>query len=76
MGWGEAQRGVARLPLTPRASSVHALTHASALHPSQVNTLNTLDEVGLTDKTLVIRTADHGEMGMAHGTLIQKNFNM
>ena len=42
----------------------------------QVNTLNTLDEVGLTEKTVIIRTADHGEMGMAHGTLIQKNFNM
>ncbi|KAL4432200.1 hypothetical protein ABPG77_005962 [Micractinium sp. CCAP 211/92] len=41
-----------------------------------VNTLNTLDEMGLTDKTLIIRTADHGEMGMAHGTQIQKNFNM
>ena len=32
--------------------------------------------MGLTDKTVIIRTADHGEMGMSHGTLIQKNFNM
>jgi choline-sulfatase len=34
-----------------------------------------LDQLGLTDETLVIRTADHGEMGLAHGGLRQKNFN-
>lgn len=28
------------------------------------------------DNTLMIRTADHGEMGLAHGGLRQKNFNM
>jgi arylsulfatase A-like enzyme len=27
------------------------------------------------DDTVVIRTADHGEMGLAHGGLRQKNFN-
>ena len=32
--------------------------------------------MGLTDKTVIVRTADHGEMGLTHGTLIQKNFNM
>ncbi|KAL4436669.1 hypothetical protein ABPG75_003808 [Micractinium tetrahymenae] len=41
-----------------------------------VNTLNTLDAAGLTNKTLIVRTADHGEMGLSHGTQIQKNFNM
>jgi choline-sulfatase len=30
---------------------------------------------GAADDTVVIRTADHGEMGMAHGGLRQKNFN-
>ena len=30
----------------------------------------------LYDDTLVIRTADHGEMGLAHGGLRQKNFNV
>lgn len=39
------------------------------------NVLETLDSLGLTDDTLIIRTADHGEMGMAHGGMIQKNFN-
>ncbi|HEX6748650.1 MAG TPA: sulfatase-like hydrolase/transferase [Longimicrobium sp.] len=37
--------------------------------------LDLLDQVGLTDDTVVIRTADHGEMGLAHGGLRQKNFN-
>jgi choline-sulfatase len=40
-----------------------------------VDVLDTLDQTGLLDDTLVIRTADHGEMGLAHGGLRQKNFN-
>jgi arylsulfatase A-like enzyme len=40
-----------------------------------VNVLETLDSLGLTDDTLIIRTSDHGEMGLAHGGLRQKNFN-
>ena len=27
------------------------------------------------DNTLIIQTSDHGEMGMAHGGMRQKNFN-
>jgi choline-sulfatase len=46
---------------------------------SSDNYLNTvldkLENLGLTDDTLVVRTADHGEMGLAHGGLRQKNFN-
>lgn len=37
--------------------------------------LNKLEETGLWDDTLIIRTADHGEMGLAHGGMRQKNFN-
>jgi arylsulfatase A-like enzyme len=37
--------------------------------------LDTLREQGLTERTLVIRTADHGEMGLTHGGQRQKNFN-
>ena len=37
--------------------------------------LDTLEEAGLLDDTLIIRTADHGEMGMTHGGMRQKNFN-
>ena len=40
-----------------------------------VNVLDKLEEAGLFDNTLVVRTADHGEMGLAHGGLRQKNFN-
>lgn len=37
-------------------------------------TLNKLQETGLLDDTLIINTADHGEMGLSHGGMIQKNF--
>jgi choline-sulfatase len=40
-----------------------------------VEILDTLVSTGLMDDTLVIATADHGEMGTAHGGLRQKNFN-
>lgn len=40
-----------------------------------VNVLNKLEEVGLYDDTLIVRTADHGEMGLTHGGMRQKNFN-
>jgi arylsulfatase A-like enzyme len=40
-----------------------------------VRVLDTLIETGLMDDTVVIRTSDHGEMGLAHGGLRQKNFN-
>ena len=40
-----------------------------------VEILDTLTRSGLLDDTLVIATADHGEMGTTHGGLRQKNFN-
>jgi choline-sulfatase len=40
-----------------------------------VKILDTLAKTGLLDDTLVIATADHGEMGTAHGGMRQKNFN-
>jgi choline-sulfatase len=41
-----------------------------------VDVLDKLEETGLLDDTLVIRTADHGEMGLTHGGMRQKNFNV
>jgi choline-sulfatase len=38
--------------------------------------LDALDARGLTDDTVIIRTSDHGEMGMAHGRLRQKFYNV
>lgn len=40
-----------------------------------VEILDSLDANGLTEDTVVIRTADHGEMGLSHGGMRQKNFN-
>jgi arylsulfatase A-like enzyme len=40
-----------------------------------VQILDTLEEQGLLENTLIIYTSDHGEMGMTHGGMIQKNFN-
>jgi arylsulfatase A-like enzyme len=40
-----------------------------------VQLLDTLEDEGLLDDTLVVKTADHGEMGLAHGGMRQKNFN-
>jgi arylsulfatase A-like enzyme len=41
-----------------------------------VEVLDTLEETGLLDDTLIVRTSDHGEMGMAHGGMRQKSFNV
>jgi choline-sulfatase len=40
-----------------------------------VQLLDTLQELDLLDDTLIVRTSDHGEMGMAHGGARQKSFN-
>ena len=37
--------------------------------------LDSLETTGLLESTLVIATADHGEMGTSHGGMRQKNFN-
>lgn len=38
--------------------------------------LDALDARGLTDDTLIIRTSDHGELGMSHGRMRQKFYNV
>ena len=40
-----------------------------------VQVLDVLEAEGVLQSTLIIRTSDHGEMGMAHGGMRQKNFN-
>jgi arylsulfatase A-like enzyme len=37
--------------------------------------LDALDANGLTDDTLIIRTSDHGELGLSHGRMRQKFYN-
>ena len=41
-----------------------------------VQVLDKLQQLGLYDDTVIVRTADHGEMGMTHGGMRQKNFNI
>jgi len=41
-----------------------------------VEVLNKLEAKGLYEDTLIIRTSDHGEMGLSHVGLRQKNFNV
>jgi arylsulfatase A-like enzyme len=38
--------------------------------------LDALDANGLTNDTLIIRTSDHGELGMSHGRMRQKFYNV
>jgi len=38
--------------------------------------LDALDANGLTGDTLILRTSDHGELGMAHGRMRQKFYNV
>ena len=40
-----------------------------------VQMLDTLEALNLLEDTLIIRTADHGEMGLTHNGQRQKNFN-
>ncbi|MFN8663876.1 MAG: sulfatase-like hydrolase/transferase [Thermomicrobiales bacterium] len=40
-----------------------------------VQILDTLEAQGLLENTLIIQTSDHGEMGLAHNGMRQKNFN-
>jgi arylsulfatase A-like enzyme len=40
-----------------------------------VKLLDALDANGLTENTLVVRTSDHGELGMSHGCMRQKFYN-
>jgi choline-sulfatase len=63
---------------TPRKKRAYLNFYANLIRAQDrylVAVLDKLTETGLLDDTLVIRTADHGEMGMAHGGLRQKNFN-
>ncbi len=38
--------------------------------------LHALDANGLTDDTVIIRTSDHGELGLSHGRMRQKFYNV
>jgi arylsulfatase A-like enzyme len=63
---------------TPKKKREYLNFYANLMKASDaylVDTLDTLESTGLLDDTVVIRTADHGEMGLTHGGMRQKNFN-
>jgi choline-sulfatase len=63
---------------TPKMKRNYLNFYANLMKSSDaylVKILDTLTSAGLLENTLVIATADHGEMGTAHGGLRQKNFN-
>jgi arylsulfatase A-like enzyme len=55
---------------------VNFYAHLHELVDSQIGILlNTLDELGLTESTLILRTADHGEQALSH-SLVEKFYNV
>jgi arylsulfatase A-like enzyme len=70
-------QGLGLLP-TPQKKRNYLNFYGNLMRSSDayvVKLLDALTTTGLLENTLVIRTADHGELGMAHGGLRQKNFN-
>lgn len=63
--------------LTPqdRLNYVNFYAYLHKLVDQHIGTvLDALEAQGLTESTVIIRTSDHGEMGLAHGGLRQKLF--
>lgn len=69
--------GIGPLP-TPEMKRNYLNFYANLIKSSDgylVEILDTLEKLSLLNDTLIIYTADHGEMGMTHGGQRQKNFN-
>ncbi len=65
-------------PRTPQQKRNYLNFYGNLIRSSDaylVQILDALTSNGLLDETLMIKTAVHGEMGLAHGGLRQKNFN-
>jgi arylsulfatase A-like enzyme len=63
---------------TPQAQQEYLNFYGNLMKASDnylVQMLDTLEDLNLLDNTLIIRTADHGEMGLTHNGQRQKNFN-
>jgi arylsulfatase A-like enzyme len=70
--------GLGPLPTDPqRQNYVNFYAYLQKVVDTLIGTvLDALEAQGLWDSTIVIRTSDHGEMGLAHGGLRQKVFNV
>jgi choline-sulfatase len=79
-----AQRQFQRLstplrPRTPKQQQNYLNFYGNLIKASDaylMYVLDTLEEEGLLENTLVVYTSDHGEMAMTHSGMIQKNFNV
>jgi choline-sulfatase len=74
---GISKLGLGLLETTPRQRA-YLNFYGSLMKASDrylVLMLDTLTHLNLLDNTLIIRTADHGEMGLTHNGQRQKNFN-
>ena len=63
---------------TPRMKRNYLNFYGNLMKSSDAYLVKILDALatrGMLENTLVIATADHGEMGTAHGGMRQKNFN-
>jgi hypothetical protein len=80
-----AHRSIRRLtnvaigkPRTPRQQRTHARFYAylcKEVDRQILKVLDALDANGLTEDTLIVRTADHGELAMSHGGMVEKFYN-
>jgi choline-sulfatase len=62
---------------TMRENYVNFYAYLQKVVDAHIGTvLDALEAQGLWESTVVIRTADHGELGLAHGGLRQKMFNV
>jgi arylsulfatase A-like enzyme len=63
-------------PALDRRNYVNLYAYLQKVVDAHIGTvLDALEAQALWDSTVVIRTADHGELGLAHGGLRQKMFN-
>jgi hypothetical protein len=80
-----AHRSIRRLinvaigaPRTRRQQRTHARFYAhlcKEVDHQILKVLDALDANGLTEDTLIVRTADHGELAMSHGGMVEKFYN-
>lgn len=64
---------------TQRQQRTHARFYAylcKKVDRQILKVLDALDANGLTEDTLIVRTADHGELAMSHGGMVEKFYNV
>lgn len=63
-------------PSKDRENYVNLYAYLQKVSDAHIGTvIDALEENNLRDSTIIIRTSDHGEMGLSHGGMRQKLFN-